>query len=230
MTELLRPESQYDAFLFASVCETNEMTLSVLSVLARQDVDPWQEADRLAQLSRDQAISSLASKISKSNSERWSPSEASMQAVRLVELLPSHNGSPATTLRAGDGNGRLTFWVVAGMLFMSLAISGNSMQQCQRLRRVDAQRRHGCTGGCGDTIVPRNRNGLREIRRNIDEQQDCCGEHQVKTGIQFRRLGRWHSNTDRPPVAPGRQKSRCCDRCVGQGHCSQHSAAEVVRT
>lgn len=131
MTELLRPESQYDAFLFASVCETNEMTLSVLSVLARQDVDPWQEADRLAQLSRDQAISSLASKIWKSNSERWSPSEASMQAVRLVELLPSHNGSPATTLWAGDGNGRLTFWVVAGMLFMSLAISGNSMQRAK---------------------------------------------------------------------------------------------------
>ena len=129
MTELLRPESQYDAFLFASVCETNEMTLSVLSVLARQDVDPWQEADRLAQLSRDQAINSLASKIWKSNSERWSPSEASILAARLVELLPSHNGSPSTTLWAGDDNGRLTFWVVTGMLFMSLAISGNSMQQ-----------------------------------------------------------------------------------------------------
>ena len=56
MTELSRPESQYDAFLFASVCETDEMTLSVLSVLARQDVDPWQEAARLAQLPRDQAI------------------------------------------------------------------------------------------------------------------------------------------------------------------------------
>ena len=91
MTELSRPESQYDAFLFASVCETNEMTLSVLSVLARQDVDPWQEAARLAQLSRDQAISSLASKIWKSNSERWSPSEASILAVRLIELLPSHS-------------------------------------------------------------------------------------------------------------------------------------------
>ena len=131
MTELLRPESQYDAFLFASVCEINEMTLSVLSVLARQDVDPWQEADRLAQLSRDQAINSLASKIWKSNSERWSPSEASILAARLVELLPSHNGSPSTTLWAGDDNGRLTFWVVTGMLFMSLAISGNSMQQAK---------------------------------------------------------------------------------------------------
>src|SRR4029078_1328519 len=58
----------------------------------------------------------------------------------------------------------------------------------------------------------------------------CCGEHQVKTGIRFCQLGRWRSNTDRPAVAPGRQKSRCLDRCVGQGHCSKHSAAEVVRT
>ena len=129
MTELLRPESRYDAFLFASVCEANEMTLSVLSVLARQDVDPWQEADRLAQLSRDQAINSLASKIWKSNSERWSPSEASILAVRLVELLPSHGRPPSSPPWTDDGNGRLTFWVVAGMLFMSLAISGNSVQQ-----------------------------------------------------------------------------------------------------
>ena len=78
MTELSRLDSQYDAFLFASVCETDEMTLSVLSVLARHDVDPWQEAARLAQLSRDQAVNSLASKIWKSNSERWSASEASI--------------------------------------------------------------------------------------------------------------------------------------------------------
>ena len=129
MTELSRPESQYDAFLFASVCETNEMTLSVLSVLARQDVDPWQEAARLAQLPRDQAISSLASQIRKSKSQRWSPSEASILAVRLVELLPSHGRPPSSPPWTDDGNGRLTFWVVAGMLFMSLAISGNSVQQ-----------------------------------------------------------------------------------------------------
>ena len=43
-------------------------------------------------------------------------------------------------------------------------------------------------------------------------------------------LGRWHSNTDRPSLAPGGQESRCCDRSVGQGHCPQHRAAEVVRT
>jgi hypothetical protein len=129
MTEISRLESEYDDFLFASVCETDEMTLSVLSVLARQDVDPWQEAARLAQLSRGQAVNSLASKIWKSNSERWSPSEASIAAVRLIELLPSHGRDRSSPPWTDDGNGRLTFWVVAGLLFMSIAISGNGMQK-----------------------------------------------------------------------------------------------------
>src|SRR4051794_26091019 len=112
MTELSSPESRYDAFLFAPVCETDEMTFSVLSVLARQNVDPWQEAARLAQLPRDQAIDSLPWQIRTSKSQRWLPSEASILAARLIELLPSSNPSiPAGT---DDANGRLTFWVVAG--------------------------------------------------------------------------------------------------------------------
>ena len=129
MTELSRLESQYDAFLFASLSETDEMRLSVLSVLARQDVDPWQEAARLTQLSREQAINSLASKIWKSDSERWSPSEASILAVRLIGLLPSHSPRLFSPLRTGDSNGGLAFWLVAGMLFASIAISGRTMQK-----------------------------------------------------------------------------------------------------
>jgi hypothetical protein len=131
MAELSRLDSQYDAFLFASLCEADEVTLSVLSVLARQDVDPWQEAARLAALTRDEAINSLASKIWKSNSERWSPSEANVLAVRLIELLPSHGLPRASQLWTDGGNGRLTFWIVAGTLFMSIVISGNSMRKTE---------------------------------------------------------------------------------------------------
>jgi hypothetical protein len=131
MSELPRLESQYDTFLFASVCETDEMTLSVLSVLARHDVDPWQEAARLTQLSRDQAVNSLASRIWNSNSERWSASDASILAARLIELLPSHGRPSSNQLRADDGNARLTFWIVAGMLSMSIAISGHGMQKAK---------------------------------------------------------------------------------------------------
>ena len=163
MTELSRPESQYDAFLFASVCETDEMTLSVLSVLARQDVDPWQEADRLAQLSRDQAINSLASKIRKSKSERWSPSEASILAVRLIELLPSHGRPFKPTLdgrrqRQADILGRRR-----DAIYVNRHI-GKQHAADQRLRRFDPQRQHDCTERWGDAIVPRDRNGLRHRR------------------------------------------------------------------
>lgn len=127
MTELSRPEPQYEAFLFAPLCQTDEMTLSVLSLLTRQDVDPWQEAARLTQLPRDQAINSLAARIWKSNSEQWSPSEASTMAARLIELLPSHSRSNAAW--ANDGNERLIYWMVAWMLFMSIAMSGGNMQK-----------------------------------------------------------------------------------------------------
>jgi hypothetical protein len=34
----------------------------------------------------------------------------------------------------------------------------------------------------------------------------------------------------RPSVAPWSQENKCRDRSVGQGHCTQHRAAEVVRT
>ncbi|MCK1309884.1 MULTISPECIES: hypothetical protein [unclassified Bradyrhizobium] len=56
MTDLPRLESQYDAFLFASICDTDEMTLSVLSVLARHDVDPWR---RRRIIGRERAVDLL---------------------------------------------------------------------------------------------------------------------------------------------------------------------------
>jgi len=135
MTELSGLEPQYDAFLFASLCETDEMTLSVLSLLARQDVDPWQEAARLTQLSKAQAVNSLAARIWKSNSEQWTQSEASIMAARLIELLPSNCRSSAW---ANDGNGRLTYWMVAWLLFMSIAMSGGSMQRATSDSRTPA--------------------------------------------------------------------------------------------
>jgi hypothetical protein len=53
--------SEFNDFLFAPIGEQeNETPLSVLSALARLDVDPWQEASRLAQLPKYQAIQDLS--------------------------------------------------------------------------------------------------------------------------------------------------------------------------
>ena len=48
--------SDLNQFLFADVgMEANGMTLSVMSMLARQGSDPWGEAGRLAELTRAEA-------------------------------------------------------------------------------------------------------------------------------------------------------------------------------
>ena len=128
MTQLSRINSQFDRFLFAPLHENGETPLSVLSALARQDIDAWQEAARLAQLPKDHAVNSLASTIWKSNSERWSASEASVVAARLIELLPSHNDHDSSISTENNG-GKLMMWLVYGIIFGSVAISGSITQQ-----------------------------------------------------------------------------------------------------
>jgi len=129
MTPLSRTNSRFDRFLFASLHENGETPLSVLSTLARQDVDAWQEAARLAQLPKDHAVNSLASTIWKSNSERWSASEASIVAARLIELLPSQNDSYDSSISTEENSSKLMMWLVYGIIFGSVAISGSITQQ-----------------------------------------------------------------------------------------------------
>ena len=59
------PGSEFNDFLFAPIGEDkNGMLVSVLSGLARSDVDPWQEAAKLAQLPGETATNELAELIS----------------------------------------------------------------------------------------------------------------------------------------------------------------------
>ena len=89
--------SEFNDFLFASIGEQeNETPLSVLSALARLDVEPWQEAARLTQLPKDQALQDLSSMIGGLPGGRWKASESNMIAARLVELLPSRKNSNAS--------------------------------------------------------------------------------------------------------------------------------------
>ena len=77
------PGAEFNDFLFAPIGEDrNGMLVSVLSGLARLDVDPWQEAADLAQLPGETATQRL---------ERFPPD---------VNLFV-HRSSPATTVRFG---------------------------------------------------------------------------------------------------------------------------------
>ncbi len=81
--------SEFDAFLFAPIGEErNGMLLSVLSALARQDVDPWEEAASLARLPGDTATQRLASLIAALPDAASVHRDAGTIAARLIALLP----------------------------------------------------------------------------------------------------------------------------------------------
>ena len=64
------------------------MRLSVLSALARMNVDPWDEATRLAAMPKAVAERTLVSILDLVSGRKWNPSEAEVVAARLVRLLP----------------------------------------------------------------------------------------------------------------------------------------------
>jgi hypothetical protein len=66
--------SKYDHFLFAPICEeANGMQLSVLSALARMDVDPWKEATRLAAMPKVIAERTLVSTLERVLGQKLEP-------------------------------------------------------------------------------------------------------------------------------------------------------------
>ena len=88
--------SEFNDFLFASVGEEKNGTeLTVLSALARLDLDPWGEAARLSGLTKEAATDALAATIHSLPDGNWKISEARSIAVRLIDRLPGHVVSPA---------------------------------------------------------------------------------------------------------------------------------------
>lgn len=130
MTEMTRASSislgsEFDDFLFAPIGEDrNGILLSVLSALARLDIDPWQEAASLAKLPRPTATEKLTSLIA-ALPEPDAPSahrDPRTIAVRLVALLPRRpkaNISPHGTLfGTGANSWRVIIIYVIVMVFM----------------------------------------------------------------------------------------------------------------
>jgi hypothetical protein len=94
--------TQFDEFLFASVHDDRNGPLSVLSALARLDVDPWKMAATLAQLPRAAAAQRLASLL---EGLPDGPADREAIATRLVVSLPSQAGSHATAPGATPAKG-----------------------------------------------------------------------------------------------------------------------------
>ena len=82
--------SEYGAFLYATISAgSNGTLLSVLSAMARMNLDPWQEAADLTALSAKAAARKLAILIAAVPGGPADSSENDAIAVRLVKLLPS---------------------------------------------------------------------------------------------------------------------------------------------
>lgn len=111
----LNVTSAYDAFLFAPMdIEPGGIRLSVLSALARMNLDPWDEAARLAKMSSPDAQRALVSTLNLLPGQQRSSPETEALAARLVALLPKArvvtNAKVATS--AGGHDWRMSYWLV----------------------------------------------------------------------------------------------------------------------
>ena len=97
-------DSQFNDFLFASVGEEkNGMMLSVVSALARLDLDAWQETANLARLTRPMATERLAGLIAALPDEFLVHEDPAEIASRLIARLPRQAYSDALTGRTAPG-------------------------------------------------------------------------------------------------------------------------------
>jgi len=95
---LQAPPADLGTFLFAPVwVEANGMTLTTLSALARLGLDPWDEAGRLARLSKLEAGAELARSLAALPGR--SLPDAAKVAKRLVTLLPEGAQPPSPAVR-----------------------------------------------------------------------------------------------------------------------------------
>ena len=81
---------EFNDFLYSAVNDASDpMPVSVLSALARHNIDPWHEAAQLAQMPKRVAITRLASLIASVRPDLAVQPRAELVATRLIGLLPT---------------------------------------------------------------------------------------------------------------------------------------------
>lgn len=114
--------STLNPFLFSEVgTEASGETLRVVSLLARQGKDPWQEAARLAAMPADAAVACLGGAIAVMPASPWSLAAATVIAARLVTALPAPLAARMTRPRAqGAGWGMPRNWTSVAVALLLL--------------------------------------------------------------------------------------------------------------
>ena len=93
---------EFDKFLFARIGEDrNGLTLSVVSLLARMNLDPWEQAGILATLPAQAAARCLASSLDSLTDPLLRQAIGETTVQRLLALLPRRAATPITEPPAG---------------------------------------------------------------------------------------------------------------------------------
>jgi len=110
--------SEFDGFLFASIGaeRNNAMPISVLSALARLELDPWTEAGELARLPRDVATKRLTALLVRLPAGLGLPQDSAALADHLIMLLPSRT----TVSAASAALPRKTKLIIGAMIIVAL--------------------------------------------------------------------------------------------------------------
>jgi hypothetical protein len=91
---------EFNKFLHASMGDDNNgVPLTVLSALARMDVDPWKEASNLAKMTPESAVTQLASLLGALRNAPAAGPESTGLARTLIALLPRPRNRAPPMLR-----------------------------------------------------------------------------------------------------------------------------------
>jgi hypothetical protein len=123
--------SDLNAFLYADVgTERNDMALRVMSVLARLGMDPWTEAEYLANLPTEEAVGRLTGVVSAALRGTPSMSKPDVESVvrRLISLLPDRTAGGGARVLPGRGIAyqRTVVWILlaSGILLVANLLAG----------------------------------------------------------------------------------------------------------
>jgi hypothetical protein len=120
---------EFNDFLYAPIGrERNGDYLSVISAMARLDLDPWAEASQLAKLPAASATQKLTSFIDGLQKTSAAPHVDKMIASRLIALLPGHTNTKTAAKAASvnaaakDPRFSLLFFVVSMTIMLSIQV------------------------------------------------------------------------------------------------------------
>lgn len=118
----------FDTFLYAPIGQDkNGVPLSMLSLFARRDTDPWEEAEKLCRLPKASAVAELSAMLDTGAPHTLAAPDQALLAARLIGLLPTRREAPhelgtlLTSALSKKRNASIAYGVAIVLLYLGLA-------------------------------------------------------------------------------------------------------------